>query len=163
MALTQIDIDDFLAKAKLVPDRVLKWQTVGKDNARWVAPVQLDRVSVGTIDAVYGVSVPRDWCFKLRLHEEEILRWDFHCTLKPIRHKNKRRAQCPAPFKLNISSHEHEHCWTEGMGCFCARDLPTSLANADHKTALERFCDHCQIEFGPAYLDPPAGEQITLA
>jgi hypothetical protein len=160
VALTQEEVDDFLAAGKRVAMRLMEWKEVSRDMARWTAAVERDAVNVGTLHLLANRSVPRSWTFKLSQGREEVLQWHFRPRGTPTRHKNPRG--CPSSFPPNVDSTEQEHEWAPGMACKCARNLPTSVRNADHEATLGRFCERARIEFATPYSPPPTGEQLSI-
>ena len=157
MALTQSEVDGFLAAPKAVSRHSdMRWVSTGGsiDQYRWRGRVEEGGVTKGILLLVVNRAVPRSWNFDLQLRGEEVYAWHFKT---PINHRNK---GCPAGFPARVKV-PHEHLWLEGSGYQCARPLD-DMATWSHHQVLDSFCQQSNIAFQPMYMDPGAGEQLVM-
>ena len=155
MAVTQADVETFLAANKSVAGSVLTWRERGCDWLIWDASVESDGLLRGRLYLEFNRSVPNRYSFTLYLHRPAIYGWHF----RPWgRHRNRRG--CPPDFGTS-ARYPHEQKWIEGIGFECARLLP-GIEGLSHREHLEMFCDRANINLQPSYRAPLLAEQTVM-
>lgn len=157
MALSQADVDDFIA-AKKTAAGPMRWISRNLHNRRSHVRLEADGARIGEIVLIVNLAFARDFSFALLRRREGVLRWDL--TTAPYKHRN--RGACGASFERVVRQLEHEHIWRPGLNLHCVRAL-AGLHEAPHSDVLSAFCERANITWATTYQHPPAaGEQLRL-
>jgi hypothetical protein len=137
----------------------MAWVQASLDALMWVGPVESEGIVRGSsIVLIFVPGQARDWAFKLRYRNEDVLRWDLEPA--PVRHAN---TGCPnPPFPPKVRRAEHEHRFMAGLPKLRCAVALEGLGEATHRESLAAFCDRTNIEFGQDYQAPASGEQLKL-
>lgn len=155
MALTQAQVDEFIAAAKVVPrPQSIKWRRDGVDFLRWDATTEVEDVVRGRIWMDFNLATGK-YGFNLQLQGTAVFGWHFRPF--PGKHRN---CGCGKDFPANVG-YPHEQVWIERCGFRCARSLE-GVGGLTHEQHLQRFCERASIDFRPAYTPPIVGEQTVL-
>lgn len=160
MALTQADVDAFMALRKEVPaSRTVRW----RKRSEHVHIAQLPLVSGGIIRGelllIFGVDHHRHWTFKLLHVGAEILRWD--AQPPPNSHSNP--PSRPAGWPRRFRRRDHEHVWHPDFGMRLARPSEELEEASNHASAFVAFCMRANIDHNNAYQSPPpSGQQLRI-
>jgi hypothetical protein len=166
MALSQKDVDAFMAAQKVVPSTMpggtshrMTWDQSDPLRCLWGAPVEVNAIQVGELVLFMHPQIERTWRFKLDLHGEEVYRWD----IRPIRagHTNP-KGGCPEGFSNGkVRGKEHEHVWAPNLGCNCAGDL-YGLDTSTHERMFVQFCVRTRLDCGPDYVAPTPNRELPF-
>jgi hypothetical protein len=163
--LSQQEVDEFMGAAKVVPRRSgrrawrMTWDNLAPGRYRCRAPVEVDAAHVGELNIWLNASLDRHWSLKLRLHNEEVYRWDF--AQPPCNHNNPRVGVCPPGFPRKVRECEQEHVWVKDWDLKCARPLE-GFATSGFREIFVAFCDRTSIDFQPDYVAPLALAQLAF-
>lgn len=159
MALTQADVDQFLAADKsTAAGSRMRWISRNIHNRRCHVAVEAEGIRVGELILIANVALARHWTFMLLRRRAEILRWDL--VMPPYRHRNPK--MCGDGYPRVVRQLEHEHLWRDGCGTRCVRPV-ADLATSTHREAMDAFCERAKIKVQPPYdPPPPVGEQLSL-
>jgi hypothetical protein len=159
VALSQGDVDEFLALGKEIP--------LAK-RARWIKrsehvrvarlPVVSRGVQRGELLLVFHVDHVRHWTFKLLRLGSEVLRWD----AQPPPHSHTNPPPRPPDWPRKFRDRDHEHIWHPAFGMTLAQPSGQLEAAPDHATAFVAFCERANIDPGDSYQPPPSGEQLRI-
>jgi hypothetical protein len=155
VALTQAEVDGFMAASKVVPDGApMVWRKPEPSRYMWRGPIEIGAVRVGSIFLFANPHFARAWFFKLIFRDEDVYRWD----VRPLPSGHSNPPNRPSGYPGNVPEEEHEHRWHEGLDLKCARPL-AGLGGSDHRGTLAAFCMATNVRFGPSYVVPQAYEQ----
>jgi hypothetical protein len=161
MALTQAEVDEFMAAEKVVPRdpaAPMKWAAPVPSRRMWRGRVEIEGRRLGEVLLLANPSLPRAWTYKLDYRSEPVYRIDVKSG--PARHPNPTR--CPSDFPPGkVRGREHEHIYMEGLDCECARPLG-GLGSSGHRAILDEFCTRARIRFLPGYESPLLFAQMQM-
>lgn len=137
----------------------MTWDDVAPGRYRLRAPVEVESARIGELFVWLNASLERHWTLKLRLHAEDVYRWDF--AEPPCKHSNPRGGVCPPDFPRKTRTCEQEHVWAQGWDLRCARELEGYSAS-DFRAIFVAFCEQTRTDFQPAYVAPRALAQLSF-
>jgi hypothetical protein len=154
-----------MAAMKVVPRRSgrrvwrMTWASPAPGRYQLRAPVEVEAARIGELYVWLNASLERHWTFKLRLHREDVYRWDF--AEPPCKHSNPPVGVCPPGFPRKVRECEQEHVWVEGWDLKCARRLE-GFSTSGFREIFIAFCDRTHIDFQPEYVAPLALAQLSF-
>lgn len=156
MALSQGEVDAFMAADKVVPERPMKWGTRKSGHRWWRGPLEVGGHRVGEVYFNANPALPRSWTFKTIFHGTEVYRLDVHSG--PSGHCN---TACPDDFPRKVRTAEHEHVYIEGLGCKCARPI-AGIETASDPEVFALYCERTRLTFEPTYTSPFVYAQLQI-
>ncbi len=154
---SQEEVDAFIAASKTIPRSsgdekgCMAWEQPAADRCLWRGAVEVEGAQVGGMLLFVNPAFGRAWCFKLLLHDEEVLRWD----ARPQRSgHNNPPCGCPDGFPRKVKGRDHEHVWVEGLDCRCACILGDDVDTSTHEHMFVSFCARTNANCEVAYTAP---------
>jgi hypothetical protein len=137
----------------------MAWESKTIDRCIWRGAIEIGGGQLGGILLFVNPAFKRSWSFKLLLHDVEVLRWDARPT--KAGHSNP-PAGCPEGFPGKVRGREHEHIWTPGLDCRCARNLDDTMDVSTHERMFVSFCARASVLCEVAYTPPEPPLALAL-